>query len=46
MERQEDGSYVPVGFSLIGSDIDPSIRYGRLQDALVTIDKLLRRHSA
>jgi len=46
MERQEDGSYVPAGFSLIGSDIDPSIRYSRLQDALVTIDRLLGRPSA
>jgi hypothetical protein len=43
LERREDGSCVFAGFSLVGSDIDPSFRYDTLEDAKRVIERLLGR---
>jgi hypothetical protein len=44
LERQQDGRYEFAGYSLIGTDIDPSFRNGSLDDAKQTIDRLLGRN--
>ena len=46
MERQRDGSYEFAGFSLIGTDIDPTLRYGSVEDAKQAIERLLGRSIA
>ena len=43
LEQRADGSYAYAGFALVGADIDPSIRYDNVNDAVEVIDRLLRR---